>query len=185
MNKKLANSRPNRILWLDLEMSGLSEVDDFILEVAAIVTDWEFHEVATYQGIIKNNNAKLKQRIQINSSFWDKNPESRDGLLEQNKKGKSLKKIEKELLEFINKNFDSKKPVLSAGNSIHVDRRFIMAKWPLFDSRLHYRMLDVSAWKVVFDGKYKKKFAKSGTHRALDDIRGSIMELQYYLAKIK
>jgi oligoribonuclease len=46
-------------------------------------------------------------------------------------------------------------------------------------------MLDVSAWKVVFDGKYKKRFAKPEAHRALDDIRGSIEELQYYIAKIR
>jgi oligoribonuclease len=46
-------------------------------------------------------------------------------------------------------------------------------------------MLDVSAWKVVFDGKYKKKFAKPEAHRAMDDIRGSIEELQYYLGKVR
>jgi oligoribonuclease len=46
-------------------------------------------------------------------------------------------------------------------------------------------MLDVSAWKVVFEGKYKKKFAKPEAHRALDDIQGSIQELQYYLKKVK
>jgi oligoribonuclease len=185
MKKKISNSRKDRILWLDLEMSGLSATEDLILEIAAIVTDWNFNEIATYQGIVKNNVATLKRRIETNSSFWDRNPKARDGLIEQNKKGKSLKIIETELIEFVNKNFGKNSQILSAGNSIHVDRRFIMAKWPIFDSRLHYRMLDVSAWKVVFDGKYKKKFAKAGTHRALDDIRGSIMELQYYLAKIK
>jgi oligoribonuclease len=45
-------------------------------------------------------------------------------------------------------------------------------------------MLDVSAWKVVFDGKYKKRFAKPEAHRALEDILGSIMELKYYLGKV-
>jgi oligoribonuclease len=117
--------------------------------------------------------------------FWDANPVSRDGLLDQNKDGKVLCAIEEELLDFINENFKSKTPVLLAGNSIHIDRRFIFEKLPRFDARLHYRMLDVSAWKVVFEGKYKKKFAKPDAHRALDDIRGSIIELQYYLAKIK
>ena len=48
-----------------------------------------------------------------------------------------------------------------------------------------YRMLDVTAWKVVFEGKYKKKFSKPEEHRALEDIRGSIMELKYYLGKVK
>ena len=56
---------------------------------------------------------------------------------------------------------------------------------PLLSKKLHYRMLDVSAWKVVFEGKYGKKFAKPEDHRALEDIRGSIMELKYYLKKVK
>ena len=181
----MANLRQNRILWLDLEMTGLSATDDLILEVATIVTDWDFNEIATYHGVVKNKAPILNERFALSSLFWDANPSTRDALLKQNSAGKSLAKIENELLAFINKNFKANVPVLSAGNSIHVDRRFIMAKWPKIDSRLHYRMLDVSAWKVVFNGKYKKKFAKPGAHRALDDIRGSIAELQYYLTKLK
>jgi len=185
MDKKLANIRPKRILWLDLEMTGLSATEDLILEVAAIVTDWDFNEVATYQGIINNQESALKARLAANSSFWDLNVESRDSLLAQNKDGKSLSKIENEILKFIRLNFKDGEPVLLAGNSVHIDRRFITAQWPKFDSKLHYRMLDVSAWKVVFDGKFGKKFAKPDAHRALDDIRGSIMELKYYLSKLK
>lgn len=185
MDSKKRNLRPTRVLWLDLEMTGLSAEKDLILEVAAIVTDWDFNEIATYEGVIKNSTRTLKKRLALNSSFWDANPDSRDGLLKQNQDGKSLKTIEKEILSFIEANFKEGVPVLLAGNSIHMDRRFIVAKWPKFDAKLHYRMLDVSAWKVVFDGKYKIKFAKSDNHRALDDIRGSIMELQYYLAKVK
>jgi oligoribonuclease len=185
MDKKLANIRSNRILWLDLEMTGLSSSDDLILEVAAIVTDWDFNEIATYQGIVKNKNPILQERLKANASFWDANPESRDGLLGQNQHGKSLSKIEDELLAFIGQHFKAGVPVLLGGNSIHIDRRFILANWPRFDARLHYRMLDVSAWKVVFEGKFNKKFAKPDAHRALDDIRGSIMELQWYLAKFK
>lgn len=166
-------------------MTGLSPDDDFILEAAAIVTDWKFKEIATFEGIVKNNISAIKQRMALNSSFWDINPDSKTGLLRQNRNGKSVKKIEKELLDFVNKNFKTGVPVLLAGNTIHIDRRFIRAKWPKFDDVLHYRMLDVSAWKVVFEGKYKDKFVKRGAHRALDDIRGSIAELQYYLAKLK
>lgn len=185
MDKKLANSRPDRILWLDLEMTGLSVAEDLILEVAAIVTDWDFKEIATYQGIIKNRPLILKNRLKKNSSFWDVNTESRDSLVKQNQYGKSLHSIEDELLLFIDTNFKTNMPILLGGNSIHMDRRFIFKNWPKFDARLHYRMLDVSAWKVVFDGKFKKKFAKPDAHRALDDIRGSIEELKYYLNMVK
>jgi oligoribonuclease len=185
MDKKLANIRPERILWIDLEMTGLSFENDLILEVAAIITDWDFNEIATYQGVIKNKDGLLKKRIAANSVFWDKNIESRDGLLAQNSDGKSLKKIEAELLQFVESNFAKNVPVLLAGNSIHIDRRFILSNWPKLDSKLHYRMLDVSAWKVVFDGKFGQKFLKPDAHRALDDIRGSILELKYYLSKLK
>ena len=184
MDKKLANIRPDRVLWLDLEMTGLLAEKDLILEVAAIVTDWDFKEIATYQGIIKNNKSILDKRLTANASFWDLNTNARDGLIKQNNDGKSLKKIENEILSFINKYFKSGVPVLLAGNSIHIDRQFIISKLPKFNERLHYRMLDVSAWKVVFDGKFKIKFAKPDAHRALDDIRGSIEELKYYLKKI-
>jgi oligoribonuclease len=185
MDVKLRNLHIDRILWFDLEMTGLSPDDDLVLEAAAVVTDWNFKEIATYEGIVKNKVSAMKQRMALNSSFWDINPDSKNGLLGQNQNGKSVKKIEKELLNFIDKNFKSGVPVLLAGNTIHVDRRFIKAKWPSVDARLHYRMLDVSAWKVVFEGKYKDSFTKPNAHRALDDIRGSIAELQYYLAKLK
>lgn len=185
MNKKLANKRPNKILWMDLEMTGLSANDDLILEAAAIVTDWDFTEIATYHGIVKNETKILNTRLAANSIFWDANIETRDNLISQNNDGKALGEIEDEILNFIDEHFKPGLPVLLGGNSIHMDRRFIVAKWPRFDQRLHYRMLDVSAWKVVFDGKYKKSFNKPDEHRALSDIRGSIMELQYYLTCVK
>jgi len=184
MDKKLANKRTDRVLWLDLEMTGLSAADDLIMEVAIIATDWDFNEIATYNGIVKNDEKLLQKRFVKNSDFWDKNPQSRDDLFAQNSKGKPLAKIEKEILSFIKKNFKSDIPVLLAGNSIHIDRQFISVNWPNFNKKLHYRMLDVSAWKVVFDGKFGKRYAKPDMHRALDDIRGSISELQYYLNHI-
>ncbi|MBC7868557.1 oligoribonuclease [Candidatus Saccharibacteria bacterium] len=185
MDKKLANAHIKRILWVDLEMTGLEANEDLILEVAAIVTDWNFNEIATYEGIVKNEDLVLSERLALNAIFWDANPASREGLVSQNSQGKPLPQIEEELLAFIAEHFEADKPVLLAGNSIHMDRRFITAQWPILDARLHYRMLDVSAWKVVFEGKFKKKYTKPEEHRALGDIRGSIMELQYYLGKIK
>ena len=179
-NKKIAD-----LLWLDLEMTGLDPDSDLILEVAVLATDWEFNEIASYRGVIKNNQIKLKFGMDLNKAFWDMNPDSRDNLLAQNDEGKSSSSVERDLIRFIKNNFDSSKPVLLAGNSVHIDRQFIKNNWPKLDKKLHYRMLDVTAWKVVFEGKFSKKFAKPDAHRALEDIRGSIMELQYYLSKLK
>jgi oligoribonuclease len=171
------------LLWMDLEMTGLDPKEDRILEVAVIATDWDFNEIASYTAVKKVGPSLVKQRMV--GEFWEKFPAVREALIEQNLSGKNGRTVENELLEFIDRHFESGKKILLAGNSIHQDRKFIENEWSRLDTRLHYRMLDVSAWKVVFDGKYRKKFAKPEAHRALEDIRGSIEELQYYIAKIK
>lgn len=172
-----------KLLWIDLEMTGLDPIEDRILEVAAITTGWDFTEIATYEAVQHVDPRLMQQRMV--GDFWEKFPEVRASLQAQNETGKPAETVEDELLRFVDEQFGSDDPVLLAGNSIHQDRKFIDAEWPRLAARLHYRMLDVSAWKVVFDGKYKKRFAKPEAHRALDDIRGSIEELQYYLAKIR
>lgn len=172
-----------KLLWIDLEMTGLDPKADRILEVAAIATDWNFEELATYEAVVKVGSRLMKKRMV--GEFWEKFANVRDALMAQNDSGKNGRTVENELLEFIETHFDTDKKILLAGNSIHQDRKFIENEWPRLDKKLHYRMLDVSAWKVVFEGKYKKKFAKPEAHRALEDIRGSIEELQYYLKKIK
>ena len=175
--------KPQRILWMDLEMTGLDPLEDRILEVAVIVTDWNFKEIAHFTAVKKVGPSLMKQRMV--GEFWEAFPEVRDALLAQNDDGKNGRTVENELLAFIDEHFEPDTKVLLAGNSIHQDRRFIANEWSRLDARLHYRMLDVSAWKVVFEGKFSKKFAKPEAHRALDDIRGSIEELQYYLKKVK
>lgn len=172
-----------KLLWIDLEMTGLDPVEDRILEVAAIVTDWDLKEIATYTAVKKVGPGLVKKRMV--GDFWDKFPDVRAALIAQNLAGKNGRTVENELLEFVNEHFDKDERILLAGNSIHQDRKFIDNEWGRLSARLHYRMLDVSAWKVVFDGKFKKKFAKPESHRALEDIRGSIQELSYYLAKVR
>jgi len=184
----MSNKTSKKILWVDLEMTGLDPIEDRIMEVAAIVTDWDFKEIATYEAAIKVGPRLVEKRMFKGPSkdFWEKFPAVRDALIKQNNdNGRSGRTIENELIAFIDKHFDPETPVLLGGNSIHMDRRFIINEWSRFDARLNYRMLDVSALKVVFEGKYKKKFSKPEAHRALEDIRGSIMELKYYLGKVK
>lgn len=183
MDKALVNKKQTRILWVDLEMTGLDPAEDRILEVAAIVTDWDFNEIATYTAVKKVGPSLMKTRM--TGEFWETYSDVRAALIAQNLTGKNGRTVENELLEFIDKHFPKSTPVLLAGNSIHMDRKFIENEWPRLNARLHYRMLDVSAWKVVFEGKYGKKFAKPETHRALEDIQGSIMELKYYLGKVR
>lgn len=175
--------KPERILWVDLEMTGLDPIEDRILEVGAIVTDWDFKEIARFEAVKKVGPNLMKKRMV--GEFWDEFSDVRDALIAQNTDGKNGRTVENELLAFIDEHIGTEGKVLLAGNSIHQDRRFIANEWQRLDARLHYRMLDVSAWKVVFEGKFRKKFAKPEAHRAIDDIRGSIEELQYYLKKVK
>ena len=172
-----------KLLWIDLEMTGLDPVEDRILEVAVIATDWDFKEIARYEAA-KRVESELIDRRMV-GEFWEKYPQVKSQLVEQNENGRDSQAVEDELLAFIDEHFDAEERVLLAGNSIHQDRKFIEREWPRLDARLHYRMLDVSAWKVVFEGKYRKKFTKPEAHRALEDIKGSIEEIKYYLKKVR
>ncbi len=175
--------KPQRILWIDLEMTGLDPLEDRILEVGAIVTDWDFKEVAVYEAVQRVEPTLVERRMV--GEFWEQNASVREALVAQNASGKLCSLVEDELLAFVDEHIGTDDKVLLAGNSIHQDRKFIENEWLRLNERLHYRMLDVTAWKVVFEGKYGKKFAKPEAHRALEDIRGSIQELQYYLGKVK
>ena len=172
-----------KLLWVDLEMTGLDPVEDRILEVAVIATDWDFKEIARYEAA-KRVESELIDRRMV-GEFWEKYPQVKSQLVEQNENGRDSQVVEDELVAFIDEYFDSGERVILAGNSIHQDRKFIEREWPRLDARLHYRMLDVSAWKVVFEGKYRKKFTKPEAHRAIEDIKGSIEEIKYYLKKVR
>lgn len=168
------------LLWMDLEMTGLSPEKDRILEVACIATDWQMHELGTYESAIKQNPTLIASRM--TGDFWTKNSTTRTDLIAASAKGKSQTKVESELIAFIKKHFG--KTIYLAGNSIHQDRKFIEKYWPNLDKALHYRMLDVSAWKIYFENARNLHITKPENHRALDDIRGSIEELTCYLKKI-
>lgn len=171
------------LLWIDLEMTGIDPAEDRILEVGAIATDWEFRGLGRLTAVVRVDEALMQRRMV--GPFWEKFSGVRDALMAQNASGQAAEDVEAQLLAFVAEHFAADQPVLLAGNSIHQDRRFIRREWPRLEEKLHYRMLDVSAWKVLFEGKYRKKFAKPEAHRALDDIRGSIQELEYYLKKVK
>ena len=141
----------------------------------------ELNPVANYEAVVKVDDKLMQERMV--GDFWEKNAKSRDALQAQNQNGKPIEEVERELLDFIDQNCD--KELYLAGNSIHQDRKFIENEMPELNKRLHYRMLDVSAWKIYFENALGKKFSKPENHRALDDINGSIEELKWYLTFLK
>lgn len=170
------------LLWVDLEMTGLNPTEDRIIEVGAIATDWDFSDIARYESAVKVGSNLMKKRM--TGDFWEAHAATRDALMAQNQNAKNARTVENELLKFLDDNFDNDQPIYLAGNSIWNDRRFIEREWPRLDARLHYRMLDVSAWKLVFEHKIGKAFKKPEAHRAMSDIEGSISELKHYLKKV-
>ncbi len=174
---------PTKLLWIDLEMTGLNPAEDVILEVAAEVTDFEFKTLASYEARVQHNRKLVVDRLQKNV-WWKDYPENRDEFVHKLNEGKPLHQVEQELIMLLEAQFDTM-PAILAGNSIHNDRNFIKQWWPELDLKLHYRMLDVSSLKVFMQGKFGVEFEKREVHRAFDDIQASIAELQYYIQWLK
>jgi oligoribonuclease len=174
---------PTRLLWVDLEMTGLDPLKDVLLEVAVEVTDFNFKTLESYEACIRQKRETVVTRMQANV-WWKDFPGNRDQFLANLEKGKQLGEVEADMLALIDKHFDGELAVL-AGNSIHNDRSFIKQWMPALDLKLHYRMLDVSALKILMQGKYGVIYEKQDVHRAFDDIQASIAELQYYLDWLK
>lgn len=167
---------PTKLLWIDLEMTGLDVSKDVILEIAAEVTDFSFQTLASYEAIISHPETILQHMNE-----WAAAQHAASGLTDRIRtQGRLEEEVKHELVAFITSQFGDE-PAVLAGNSIHNDRQFIKHWWPEVDNLLHYRMLDVSAFKIVMQGKYAVNFEKKEVHRAFDDIRASIAELQFYL----
>jgi oligoribonuclease len=174
---------PTKLLWVDLEMTGLDAQNDVILEVAAEVTDFEFKTLASYEAIVQQDKAVVVDRMQKNK-WWADFPANRDEFIAKLDTGKPSDQVEQELIALVQEHFGDE-PAVLAGNSIHNDRLFVRQWWPHLDLKLHYRMLDVSAWKVLMQGRYGVTFEKQEVHRAFDDIQASIAELHHYLEWFK
>lgn len=167
-------------LWLDMEMSGLDVEKCRILEVAAIVTDGDFRELETYHSVVYQPPEVLAAMDE-----WCQKNHGASGLTAAVANGKPEALVEQELLGLIQRHFPAKDRPVLCGNSIGQDRKFIDAYMPKLAERLHYRMLDVTSFKIVFRDRFKIEFEKKGSHRALDDIRESIGELNHYLSYVK
>jgi oligoribonuclease len=136
--------------------------------------------LASYEALIKHPDDKLDAMNE-----WATAQHAASGLTERVRtSGRPEKEVVHELVGFIKAQF-GEEPAILGGNSIHNDRDFIKRWWPEVDALLHYRMLDVSAFKILMQGKFGVEYEKKDVHRAFDDIQASIAELQYYLAWLK
>jgi oligoribonuclease len=167
-------------LWIDMEMSGLDVNKCRILEVAAIVTDNTFTPKESYHAVVFQ-----PPEVLAAMDAWCTENHGKSGLTAAVAKGAPEGEVERQLLQLIDRHFAANERPVLAGNSIGQDRKFIDAYMPALSQRLHYRMLDVSSFKIVFNDLYGIQYEKRGTHRALDDILESMAELTHYLAYVK
>lgn len=169
-----------KFLWLDMEMTGLDVTKEVIIEVGAIVTGTNLEPLSTYHSVVKQDQAYLDRMDE-----WNTKQHGQSGLTLAVPNGSPQEDVEKALVALCDEHFKGEKVIL-AGNSIGQDRLFVDKYMPKFAERLHYRMLDVSSFKIVFNYFYQISYSKKPSlHRALDDIQESINELKKYLSYIK
>lgn len=172
----------NRLVWLDLEMTGLEPDSDVILEIATLVTDPELNVLAEGPAFAIHHPEPALARM----NDWNKNQHGKSGLIDRVRAStEDTASAESKTLEFLATWIISGISPL-CGNSIWQDRRFLARYMPRLERFFHYRIVDVSSVKVLALNWYPDlvPFKKSETHLALSDIRESVAELRYYREKI-
>jgi oligoribonuclease len=171
--------KKDRLVWLDMEMSGLVPEKERILEIAMIVTDGDLEIVAEGPVLVLYQ----EDAVLDGMDAWNKGTHGRSGLIDK-VKASTVSEAQAETLciEFLKKHL---KPGISpmCGNTIHQDRRFMARYMPQLEAYFHYRNIDVSTIKELckrWQPEIAKSFTKQQAHTALADILESIEELRYY-----
>ena len=172
-------------MWMDLEMTGLDPAKDVIVEIATLVTDDDLNVVAEGPDLVVHQSDEVLATME--PIVLDMHTKS--GLLPAIKASTiTLEEAGRRTLEFIKEHVPVQRTVPLCGNSIGMDRRFLAVYLPEIEEWLHYRSVDVSSVKELarrwHPETVSKRPFKAGQHRALDDIRESVAELQYYRERI-
>ncbi|WP_313490060.1 oligoribonuclease [Dermacoccus nishinomiyaensis] len=170
----------DRIVWIDCEMTGLDLENDALIEVAALVTDFELNQLGDgVDVVIKPEPAALEQM-----GDFVRDMHTRSGLLGELDEGVSMEEAQALVLEYVMQHAPEAGKAPLGGNTVSTDRGFLERDMPQLAGHLHYRTIDVSSIKELSRRWYPRAYfnapAKHGGHRALADIRESIAELRYY-----
>ena len=170
----------DRIVWIDCEMTGLSLETDAIIEVAALVTDFELTVLGEGVDILIAPPAAALE--QMNDFVRDMHTTS--GLLDDLANGVTLREAEEQVLDYVRTWVPEPRKAPLGGNTVATDRGFLARDMAELEGHLHYRIIDVSSIKELsrrwFPRAYFAAPTKTGGHRALADITESIAELRYY-----
>ena len=174
----------DRLVWIDCEMTGLDPVADALIEVAALVTDFDLNVLGDGIEVVIKPPAEALEQM----DDFVRQMHVTSGLLDVLDDGVTMADAEQRVLSYIQEHCpDGSRPPL-AGNTVATDRMFLARDMPTLESFLHYRIVDVSSIKELsrrwFPRTYFNSPAKTGNHRALADIQESIEELRYYRAAV-
>jgi len=172
---------PSVLVWMDLEMTGLDPGRNVIVEIATLVTDDDLQIVAEGPDLVLAATAEaLDGMDEVVRSMH-----TQSGLLTAiGESTVTLEEAGDATLAFFKEHLPEAGTVPLCGNSIEMDRRFLVAWLPDVNAYFHYRSVDVSSIKELvrrwYPDAYAKAPKKAGGHRALDDIKESVAELSYY-----
>ncbi|HXR68156.1 MAG TPA: oligoribonuclease [Dermatophilaceae bacterium] len=170
----------DRIVWVDCEMTGLSLTTDALIEVAALVTDFELNQLGDGVDLVVKPPPEALDQM----DDFVRNMHTSSGLLDELAAGITMAEAEAQVLAYVREWVPEPAKAPLAGNSVGTDRGFLARDMPELESHLHYRIIDVSSIKELsrrwFPRAYFSSPKKAGGHRALADIRESIAELRYY-----
>jgi oligoribonuclease len=169
-----------RLVWIDCEMTGLDPRADALIEVAALVTDFDLNVLGEgVDLVVKPAPEALDQMGDFVREMHEKS-----GLLEELDRGLTLAEAEEQVMAYVRAHCPEHSRPPLAGNTVATDRMFLSRDMPTLDAFLHYRIVDVSSIKELSRRWYPRAYfqapAKRGNHRALADIQESIEELRYY-----
>ena len=167
-----------RLVWIDLEMTGLDVTRESIIEIATVVTDGHLNILA----IGPNLAVSVPSHLLDEMDEWNTSHHTSSGLVERvRSQGVSCEDAERQTLEFL-RNWVPEGSAPLCGNSVWNDKRFMEKEMPNLVNYLHYRMIDVSTIKELARRWYPStpRYEKKGAHLALDDILESIEELRYF-----
>lgn len=170
----------DRIVWIDCEMTGLSLEADALIEVAALVTDFELNQLGDGVDVVITPPAEAL----VQMDDFVRTMHTTSGLLDELAGGTTMEDAQEQVLSYIREWVPEPRKAPLGGNTVGTDRNFLARDMAELEAHLHYRIIDVSSIKELSRRWYPRAYfgspKKSGGHRALADIRESIAELRYY-----
>lgn len=168
----------HNLIWIDLEMTGLDPEKNVILEIASVITDKDLAIVAKGPSLVIHHPDDVLKKMDP----WSREQHTKSGLLQLVRESKiTAPEAQDQILAFVRQFCKPEKSPL-CGNSVWQDKNFLRTHMRELNDFLYYRIIDVTTVKELILRWYPHvpEYKKKDAHRALDDIKESIEELNHY-----